>query len=168
MIIDRAEVLVTSTAGLEQMNLERGENLTVGRLWTVEDHLYGADPANVELYQAVAALIQSIGPVTPSVSKTTITIKGARRELAGARPTKHGVEGYLDLMRSLSGDRRIRGVAPYTKWLWVNSYRVRSLTDPDDVSRGRPRRAASECPTSGGRTRDAIPPLAAVGRRSPI
>ena len=107
-----------------------------GRLWTVEDHMYGADPANVELYQAVAALIQSIGRVTLSVSKTTITFKGARRGCAGARPTKHGVEGYLDLMRSLDGDRRIRGVAPYTKRLWVNSYRVTSLADLDDVFRG--------------------------------
>ena len=46
--------------------------------------MYGADPANVELYQAVAALIQSIGSVTLSVSKTAITFKGARRGFAGA------------------------------------------------------------------------------------
>lgn len=63
--------------------------------WTVEDHLHGADPGDVELYHAVAALIHECGPVTVSVSKTTITFKGQRRGFAGARPTRHGVQGYL-------------------------------------------------------------------------
>lgn len=98
--------------------------------WTVEDHLRGADPGHVQLYHAVAALIEACGPVTVSVSKTTVTFKGQRRGFAGARPTRHGVEGYLDLTRSLSGDPRIRRADPYTKRLTVNHYRV---TSPDDL-----------------------------------
>src|SRR4051794_9066251 len=75
--------------------------------WTVDDHLRGADPASVDLFRAVEQLIRSFGPVSLSVSKTTITFKGTRRGFAGAKPTKHGVEGYLDLPRSLVGDPRI-------------------------------------------------------------
>lgn len=104
--------------------------------WTVEDHLRGADPEHVALYEAVARVIESQGPVTLSVSKTTITFKGSRRGFAGARPTRHGVEGYLDLTRSLVGDHRIRSAAPYTKRLWVNSFRVTDPSDLDSVFEG--------------------------------
>ena len=103
------------------------------KVWTVEDHLRGKSTEHVGLYEAVAAILQSFGPTTLSVSKTTITFKGQRRGFAGARPMKHGVEGYLDLMRSLAGDPRIRGVAPYTGRLSVNSYRVTSLDDLDET-----------------------------------
>ncbi len=106
------------------------------KAWTVEDHLREASPEHVSLYHAVAALIAEHGPVTLSVSKTTITFKGIRRGFAGARPTKHGVEGYLDLTRSLAGDPRIRRASPYTKRLFVNHYRVASEADLDATFRG--------------------------------
>ena len=103
------------------------------KIWTVEDHLRGQSSEHVALYEAVAAILQGFGPTTLSVAKTTITFTGARRGFAGARPTRHGVEGYLDLMRSLAGDARIRSVAPYTKRLFVNAYRVTSLADLDET-----------------------------------
>ena len=105
------------------------------RIWTVDDHLRGADPQHVELYRQVEAIIHACGPVTTSVSKTTITFKGSRRGFAGARPTSRGVRGYLDLMRSLEGDRRILSAAPYTKRLFVNQYLVTSPDDLDDTFR---------------------------------
>ncbi|WP_193510323.1 DUF5655 domain-containing protein [Cryobacterium sp. BB736] len=104
--------------------------------WTVDDHLRGADPAQVELYRAVEAIIRECGPVTLSVSKTTITFKGSSRGFAGARPSKFGVDGYLDLMRSLVGDRRIRSASPYQRNLFVNHFRVSSLADLDESFRG--------------------------------
>ena len=52
------------------------------KVWTVEDHLRDASPEHVALYHAVAALIAEQGPVTLSVSKTTITFKGTRRGFA--------------------------------------------------------------------------------------
>lgn len=107
-----------------------------GSEWTVEDHLRDADPRHVELYHAVAALIRACGPVTLAVSKTTVTFKGERRGFAGARPTWRGVEGYLDLTRSLAGDPRIRRAEPYTKRLWVNHYLVTSVDDLDDTFAG--------------------------------
>jgi hypothetical protein len=98
--------------------------------WTVEDHLRDAPPASVELYRAVEAAIRACGPVTLSPSKTTITFKGTRRGFAGARPTRTGVRGYLDLTRSLAGDPRILSSTPYTGRLHVNQYR---LTTPEEL-----------------------------------
>jgi len=70
------------------------------------------------------------------VSKTTITFKGARRGFAGARPTRQGVEGYLDTMRPLDGDPRILRSSPYLRSLHVNRYRIRTLADLDDTFAG--------------------------------
>ncbi len=99
------------------------------RAWTVEDHLEGADPVHVALYRQVEALVLGQGPGEVSVSKTTITFKGRRRGFAGARPTRTGVRGYLDLMRVVE-DPRITNVTPYTSRLFVHQYR---LTGPQDV-----------------------------------
>jgi hypothetical protein len=101
--------------------------------WTVEDHLLGALPEHVDLYRAVEAAIHACGPVTVSPSKTTITFKGVRRGFMGARPTRRGVQGYLDLTRSLVGDPRILSSAPYTARLHVNQYRLTTLADLDET-----------------------------------
>jgi hypothetical protein len=102
-------------------------------VWTVEDHLRDAPPENVSLYRRVEELILACGEVSLSVSKTTITFKGPRRGFAGARPTERGVQGYLDLMRPLEADRRIRSVSPYTKRLYVNHFVVTSPSEVDDT-----------------------------------
>ena len=60
------------------------------RSWTVQDHLDAAPAEQVELYRAVERIIRDCGPVTLSVSKTTITFKGERRGFAGARPVARG------------------------------------------------------------------------------
>jgi hypothetical protein len=103
--------------------------------WTVADHLRDAPPEHVELYRAVERLLLGCGDVTVSVAKTTITFKGRRRGFAGAKPTARGVTGYLDLTRSLAGDRRIRSASPYTKRLYVNHYLLSSPADLDDTFR---------------------------------
>lgn len=102
-------------------------------LWTVDDHLRGQPASSVELFRAVEAAILACGPVRYAVSKTTVTFKGSRRGFAGARPDRHGVVGYLDLMRSLEGDPRVRNVSPYTSKLFVNQYRLRTLDEIDDT-----------------------------------
>lgn len=68
-----------------------------------------------------------------SPSKTTITFKGTRRGFMGARPTRQGVRGYLDLTRSLVGDPRILSSSPYTSRLHVNHYRLATMADLDDI-----------------------------------
>src|SRR4051812_3441044 len=113
------------------------------RVWSVDDHLRDADPEHVELWRAVAALIESCGPVTYAVSKTTITFKGPPRGVAGARPTRHGVDGYLDTMRPLDGDPRILRSSPYLRRLYVNHFRVRTPADLDDTFAGWVREATA-------------------------
>jgi hypothetical protein len=103
--------------------------------WTVEDHLRDAPSEHVDLYRRVEAFLLSLGDVSLSVSRTTITFKGSRRGFAGARPTRRGVQGYLDLTRSLEGDPRIRRATPYTKRLFVNQYLLASEADLDDTFR---------------------------------
>lgn len=100
------------------------------------DHLKDADLAHVALYRAVERAILDCGPVTVSVSKTTIAFKGARRGFAGARPTGKGVDGYLDLTRSLLGDARILRATPYTKRLWVNHFRLATPAELDKTFLG--------------------------------
>ena len=104
--------------------------------WTVQDHLDGQPDESVALYRAVEALILAHGGVVHSVSKTTISFKGPRRGFAGARPDRHGVVGYLDLMRPLEGDLRIRSAAPYGRRLFVNHFRVRRADELDETFAG--------------------------------
>lgn len=99
--------------------------------WTVERHLAGQPAFAVDLYRQFVAAIETIGPFTYAVSKTTITLKGERRGFAGARPFRHGVRGYLDLQREAHGPQ-IVSVAPYTKRLYVHQFRLASPADIDD------------------------------------
>lgn len=105
------------------------------RTWTVEDHLRDAPAEHVALYRLIEQHVLGLDDVTMSVSKTTITFKGRRRGFAGARPTRRGVQGYLDLTRSLHGDPRIRRADPYTTRLYVNHYLVTSEADLDATFR---------------------------------
>ena len=99
------------------------------RVWTVDDHLRGQPPAAVDLFRRFVRLVEACGPFEYSVAKTTITFKGVRRGFAGARPTKQGLVGYLDLLRRVE-DPRIQRASPYTKSLFVHHF---SVTDPNQM-----------------------------------
>lgn len=99
--------------------------------WTVERHLAGQPEFAVELYRQFIEAVESIGPFTYAVSKTTITLKGDRRGFAGARPYRQGLRGYFDLQREVN-DSRIVSVAPYTKRLFVHQFRLSSPDELDD------------------------------------
>ncbi len=101
------------------------------RDWTVDDHLRAGSDNTVALFEKIRALINSFGPGSVSVSKTTVTFKGTRRGFAGARPNKRAVVGYLDLMRQLPPDPRITRAAPYGKNLYVHHYVLRDETELD-------------------------------------
>lgn len=92
-------------------------------MWTVEDHLQGKPPASIALYDRFVDLVRSCGPFTYSVAKTTITFTGTRRGFAGARPTARGLDGYLDLQRTVT-DPRIARATPYTNRLFVHRFRI--------------------------------------------
>jgi hypothetical protein len=102
------------------------------QLWSVEDHLRNADAKSVALFRLVEEAIYALGPVTVSVSKSSITFKGSRRGFVGARPTARGVVGYFDLMRELPSDRRLGAITPYGRNLFVHHYVLTSASDLDD------------------------------------
>ncbi|MEV4133023.1 DUF5655 domain-containing protein [Dactylosporangium sp. NPDC049742] len=103
--------------------------------WTVEDHLRGKPAGSVALYHRFVELVEACGPFTYAVAKTTITFKGSRRGFAGARPTTHGLAGYLDLERMVE-DPRILRASPYTKRLFVHQFRVGDRGQLDDAFAG--------------------------------
>jgi hypothetical protein len=91
--------------------------------WSVERHLEGKPEKVVDLYRRFIALVEACGPFSYSVAKTAITLKGARRGFAGAKPNERWLDGYLDLQRQVA-DERIRRASPYTKRLWVHQFRI--------------------------------------------
>ena len=104
--------------------------------WTVDDHLQAGNDRTIALFRRVQDLIASFGPGSIAVSKTTITFKGVRRGFAGARPTQKGVVGYMDLLRELGPDERIKSVAPYGRNLCVNHFVLLDRDDLDDAFSG--------------------------------
>jgi hypothetical protein len=105
------------------------------RLWTVEDHLADQPASSIALYERFVELVSQCGSFTYSVSKTSITFKGASRGFAGARPYRLGLRGYLDLQRTVE-DRRILSAARYTNRLFVHHYRVTEPAELDDEFAG--------------------------------
>jgi hypothetical protein len=105
------------------------------RVWTVEDHLRDKPPRFVALYERFVQLVETCGPFTYAVAKTTITFKGSRRGFAGARPTAGGLVGYLDLQR-LVEDPRILSAAPYTRRLVTHHFRITAREQMDDEFAG--------------------------------
>jgi hypothetical protein len=103
--------------------------------WTVEDHLSGQPAGSVELYLRFVELVEARGPFTCSVAKTMITFKGSRRGFAGAKPTRRGLSGYLDLQRVVS-DPRFISSSPYTRRLFVHQVRITALAQLDDEFAG--------------------------------
>jgi hypothetical protein len=103
--------------------------------WTIERHLFGKPPEIVALYHRFIELATSCGPFTYSVAKSAITLKGARRGFAGARPGNRALGGYLDLQRRVD-DPRITRSSPYTGRLYVHQFRVRAPCELDDEFAG--------------------------------
>jgi hypothetical protein len=103
-------------------------------VWSVEDHLAAGTAASVALWRELEAVITGFGPVTLSVSKTTVTFKGPRRGFAGARPKGEIVVGYFDLMRPLgTEDPRITHVSAYERRLFVHQFRLSAPAELDSV-----------------------------------
>jgi hypothetical protein len=103
--------------------------------WTVERHLLGKPPEVVALYHRFIELAGACGPFAYSVTKTAITLKGARRGFAGARPGERTLRGYLDLQRRVE-DPRITSSSPYTRRLYVHHFRLHALGQLDEQFAG--------------------------------
>jgi hypothetical protein len=126
----RSAVVIESVQGQSGLMADAGADT-----WTVARHLAGQPAFAVDLYNEFIAMVEDIGPFTYAVSKTTITLKGARRGFAGARPDRSGLRGYFDLQRQVR-DPRITSAAPYTQRLFVHHFRIRSPDEFDEEFAG--------------------------------
>lgn len=97
---------------------------------TVEDHLRDKDPALVTLFHAFAQAVQDAGPYAYAPIKAQVGFQGQKRIFAGVSLTKRGLEGYLDLPRSVESSR-FRSVAPYTRRLFVHHFVLTSADQLD-------------------------------------
>jgi hypothetical protein len=99
--------------------------------WTVARHTAGASDEVRALYSRFIALAERNGPFTYRVTRTAITLKGARRGFAGAVLRRSSLGGYFDLARPVT-DPRVLSCPPYTARLYVHQFRMVSPEQLDD------------------------------------
>jgi hypothetical protein len=97
--------------------------------WTVDEHLEGADPRALDLFEGFVAVLESCGPFDFAPTRRQIGLRGPRRIFAGVRLTGRGLEGYLDLPRHVDSPR-FRHVSSYTRELSVHHF---VLERPDQL-----------------------------------
>lgn len=97
---------------------------------TVEDHVRDKDPAVVALFHSFAQAVQDAGPFEYSPIRAQVGFRGQKRIFAGVRLTARGLEGYLDLPRSVESSR-FRNVSPYTRRLFVHHFVLSSVDQLD-------------------------------------
>ena len=84
--------------------------MTEPHVWTIDDHLRGADPQHVELFRDFVRLVEACGPVELVAHKTTVSFHGTRRGFAGARPDARG--GWSGSSTSSDRSRTTPGSRP--------------------------------------------------------
>ncbi len=97
---------------------------------TVEDHLRDKDAAVVAIFHAFSQAVQDAGPFEYSPIKAQVGFRGRKRIFAGVRLAGRGLEGYLDLPRSVDSSR-FRNVSPYTRRLFVHRFVLTSVDQLD-------------------------------------
>ena len=101
--------------------------------WTIERHMLAGTPETIALYERFSEILHGFGPIRIAVSKSMITFKGSQRGFAGAKPRGDVLVGYLDLMRALPLDERIRSAAPFSSKLFVHNWRIERDEQLDDI-----------------------------------
>ena len=102
----------------------------------LKQHMSNGTPMGRHLYLRLVRILDAIGPYTVHPARSTITFKGTRRGFCGAHPKGDCLVGYIDLMRRVENDPRIRSVSPYTKTLFVHHFRISSEDQMDDTFQG--------------------------------
>ena len=101
---------------------------------TVQRHLDAADESAQALFHRFEQLVDAIGPVRWTVSKTAIVAKGSRRGFTGVVLKRAALAGYFDLQRTLpemGRDSRLRSASAYTARLFVHQFRVTAIEQFD-------------------------------------
>ena len=107
--------------------------------WTMQRHLDAADESAQALFHRFKLLVETLGPVRWTVSKTAIVAKGSRRGFTGVVLKRAALGGYFDLQRTLpelGSDPRLRsasGTHPGCSYINSASLPPNSSTPPSRV-----------------------------------
>ena len=97
-------------------------------------HFQGKDPHVRRIYEAVVAMLKSIGPVRVLPEKTRIAFQ-VRMSFAQVTPRKQWLDGHVILARRLQ-HARFTTVQTFSPRNHLHAFRLRSAADVDAVVRG--------------------------------
>jgi Domain of unknown function (DUF5655) len=87
--------------------------------------------ASAEMFMRFIEMARACGPVTFELQNGRVVLRGTRRIFASVRARKQGLDGHINLARSVA-DRRFRKVEMLTKRLYFHRYGVTSLSELDE------------------------------------
>ena len=105
----------------------------------MQRHVDAADERAQALFHRFKLLVETLGPVRWTVSKTAIVAKGSRRGFTGVVLKRAALGGYFDLQRTLpelGSDPRLRSASAYTSRLFVHQFRVTAAEQFDATFEG--------------------------------
>ena len=111
----------------------RNQSHACGR-WTLARHFEGKDPAVRRLYDAVATMVRSLGPVRILPEKTRIAFR-VRMSFTQVTTRRHWLDGHVVLARRFEHPR-FRSIQTISARNHVHFFRLERLEDVDAVFRG--------------------------------
>ena len=94
-------------------------------------YLTGQPAASAEMFLRFVEMARACGPVIFELQNGRVVLRGSRRIFASVRARKQGLDGHINLARSVA-DRRFRKVEMFTKRLYFHRYGVTSMDDLDE------------------------------------
>ena len=107
----------------------RNQTHTCAGLHDLEHHFVGREPIVRELYDLVAAVVQSIGPVIILPEKTRIAFQ-VRMSFAQVTPRKRWLDGHVVLARRLE-HHRFRTIETFSPRNHLHTFRLEQPSDID-------------------------------------
>jgi hypothetical protein len=98
--------------------------------YTLDQHLAGADPAVVALFERFRELVERCGPVVVIPEKTRIAFQ-VRMSFAVAMLRRRWLDGHVVLARRLDHPR-VHRIETFSPRNHVHHFRIRSLDELDD------------------------------------
>jgi hypothetical protein len=107
----------------------RNQSHSCGR-YGLEEHFAGSSPEVVQIFERVAAMIRSIGPVDILVEKTRIAFH-VRMSFAAVTLRRKWLDGHVVLARPLDSPRFLR-IDTISERNHLHAFRFHSVPEVDD------------------------------------
>lgn len=112
----------------------RNQTHTCASLHDLAHHFVGREPIVRELYDLVAATVQSIGPVIILPEKTRVAFQ-VRMSFAQVTPRKRWLDGHVVLARRLEHPR-FRKIETFSPRNHLHAFRLEQPSDIDATFKG--------------------------------